>query len=119
MISSGDTVLDVALHLKERNARRVFACVTFGLFTNGLHEFDEAYKNGIIDKIFTTNLVFQSPELLAKEWYANVNMGKYIALLIDLLNHDYSISGLLNPTDRINRLLKSYREKRQGEASEK
>lgn len=119
MISSGDTVLDVALHLKERNARRVFACVTFGLFTNGLHEFDEAYKNGIIDKIFTTNLVFQSPELLAREWYANVNMGKYIALLIDLLNHDYSISGLLNPTDRINRLLKSYREKRQGEASEK
>ena len=118
MISSGDTVLDVAQHLKERNARRVFACVTFGLFTNGLHEFDEAYKNGIIDKIFTTNLVYQSPELLAREWYANVNMGKYIALLIDLLNHDYSISKLLNPTDRINRLLTAYRAKRKEDAAQ-
>ena len=118
MISSGDTVLDVALHLKERNARRVFACVTFGLFTNGLHEFDEAYRNGIIDKIFTTNLIYQSPELLAREWYANVNMGKYIALMIDLLNHDYSISKLLNPTERINRLLTDYRRKRNDKVQE-
>ena len=115
MISSGYTILEVAAELKKRQAKRVFGCVTFGLFSNGLRKFDEAYEAGIIDKIFTTNLVYQSPELLSRQWYADVNMGKYIALMIDYLNHDYSISKLLNPTDRINRLLTKYRKMRNGE----
>lgn len=112
MISSGDSILEVAAQLKERKARRVFCCVTFGLFTDGLQKFDNACAAGIVDRIFTTNLVYQSPELLSRSWYANVNMGKYIALIIDNLNHNYSISRLLNPTDRINTLLTSYRAKR-------
>jgi len=115
MISSGDSILDVARHLKSRKARRIFCCVSFGLFTNGLAKFDEAYENGYIDKLFTTNLVYQSPELLEREWYADVNMGKYLALLIDNLNHDDTISGLLNPVDRINKLLTNYRAKRDAE----
>ena len=73
--------------------------------------FDEAYDNGIIDKVFTTNLIYQSPELVSRKWYANVNMGKYVALLIDYLNHDDSISALLTPTDRINRFLTKYKER--------
>ena len=115
MISSGDSILDVARHLKSRKARRIFCCVSFGLFTNGLAKFDEAYEDGYIDKLFTTNLVYQSPELLEREWYADVNMGKYLALLIDNLNHDDTISGLLNPVDRINKLLTNYRAKRDAE----
>ena len=115
MISSGDSILDVARHLKSRKARRIFCCVSFGLFTNGLAKFDEAYEDGYIDKLFTTNLVYQSPELLEREWYADVNMGKYLALLIDNLNHDDTISGLLNPVDRINKLLTNYRAKRNAE----
>lgn len=115
MISSGDSILDVARHLKSRKARRIFCCVSFGLFTNGLAKFDEAYEDGYIDKLFTTNLVYQSPELMEREWYADVNMGKYLALLIDNLNHDDTISGLLNPVDRINKLLTNYRAKRDAE----
>ncbi len=112
MISSGFTVIEAAEELKSRNARRVFVCVSFGLFTNGLERFDEAYRKGMIDRIFTTNLVYQPEELKKREWYANVNMSKYMALLIDALNHDYTISKLLNPVDRINKLLNSYKEKR-------
>lgn len=111
MISSGFSVLDAARMLKTRKAKRVFVCVAFGLFTKGLEKFDEAYKEGIIDKIFTTNLVYQSEELTKRPWHADVRMGKFLALIMDSLNHDYSISDLLNPIERINRLLKKYRER--------
>lgn len=109
MISSGESMLDVAKELKRRKARKVFICATFGLFTNGLAKFDEYYQNGMIDRILTTNLVYQTPELLSKPYYINVDMSKYIALIIDNLNHDASLSELLNPTKRINKLLDSYR----------
>ena len=85
MISSGDSILDVATELKRRKARRVFACATFGLFTNGFKKIDEAYENGIIDHILTTNLVYQPEQLLTKPWYINVDMSKYIALLISAI----------------------------------
>ena len=97
MISSGESMIDVASELKKRGASRVFCATTFGLFTNGFDKFDEAYEKGIIDKILTTNLVYQPDELLSKPWYINVDMSKYMALLIDTLNHDSSISDLLNP----------------------
>ena len=109
MISSGESVLDVAKELKRRKARKVFACATFGLFTNGLDKFDEYYENGLIDRVLTTNLVYQTPELLSRPYYIDVDMSKYIALIIDNLNHDSSLSELLNPTKRINRLLDRYR----------
>ena len=109
MISSGESMLDTAKELKRRGARKVFVCTTFGLFTNGLKKFDEYYENGYIDRILTTNLVYQTPELLAKPWYIDVDMSKYIALIIDNLNHDSSLNELLNPTGRINRLLEKYR----------
>ena len=94
MISSGESMIDVASELKKRGASRVFCATTFGLFTNGFDKFDEAYEKGIIDKILTTNLVYQPDELLSKPWYINVDMSKYMALLIDTLNHDSSISDL-------------------------
>lgn len=109
MISSGDSMLDVAKELKRRKARKVFICATFGLFTGGLKKFDEYYENGLIDRMLTTNLVYQTPELLSKPYYIDVDMSKYIALLVDYMNHDVSLSVLLNPTDRINRLLERYR----------
>ena len=112
MISSGESILDVAKELKKRKARRVFAASTFGLFTSGFKKIDEAYENGIIDKILTTNLVYQSPELLSKPYYINVDMSKYIALLIDTLNHDCSISEILNPVDRIHNKVREYNESR-------
>ncbi|MCI8453388.1 MAG: ribose-phosphate pyrophosphokinase [Lachnospiraceae bacterium] len=109
MISSGDSMLDTARELKNRKARKVFICTTFGLFTSGLKKFDEFYHNGLIDRVLTTNLVYQTPELLSKPYYIDVDMSKYIALIIDNLNHDSSLSELLNPTKRINRLLAKYR----------
>ena len=109
MISSGESVLEVAAALKERKAGRIFVCATFGLFTNGLEDFDKAYKNGIIDKVLTTNLIYQTPELLQREYYINCDMSKYIAYLIDTLNHDTSISDLLDPSERIQNLLTKYR----------
>ncbi|MEE0183104.1 MAG: ribose-phosphate pyrophosphokinase [Lachnospira sp.] len=111
MISSGESMIDVASELKKRGASRVFCATTFGLFTNGFDKFDEAYKKGIIDKILTTNLVYQPAELLSKPWYINVDMSKYMALLIDTLNHDSSISDLLNPVDRIQKRVKEYNER--------
>ena len=101
MISSGESCLEVARALKDRKARRVFIFATFGLFTNGLDSFDRAYQEGTINKVFTTDLVYQTPELLSREWYASCGMSKYIAYIIDTLNHDSSISDLLNPSDRI------------------
>lgn len=105
MISSGDSMLEVAALLKEKGAAKIFMCATFGLFTNGLKKFDEAYEKGAFDRLLTTNLVYQTEELLQKEYYVNCDMSKYIALLIDTLNHDSSISKLLNPVERINRFL--------------
>ena len=109
MISSGESVLEVAKELKERKARKVFVATTFGLFTNGLDKIDEAYKNGYIDRILTTNLVYQTPELLSKPYYVSCDMSKYIALIIDTLNHDASISELLNPLARIHKLVDEYK----------
>ena len=105
MISSGDSMLDIAIQLKERGANRIFIFATFGLFTDGLKRFDEAYNDKLFTKVFTTNLVYRTPELRTREWYREVDMSKYIAYIIDSLNHDASVSDLLNPTDRINRLL--------------
>ena len=109
MISSGDSMIDVARELKRRKAGKILLCSTFGLFTNGLEKFDRAYEEGLFDALVTTNLVYQTPELLKREYYTNVDMSKYIALLIDTLNHDGSISGLLNPTGRINKFLAEHR----------
>ena len=109
MISSGESMIDVATELKKRNANRIFVVSTFGLFTNGLDKFDKAYENGIIDKVLTTNLIYQTPELLQREWYINCDMSKYIAYIIDTLNHDSSISDLLNPNERIQNIVAKYK----------
>lgn len=108
MISSGESVLDVARQLKKRNAGRIFIAATFGLFTKGLEAFDKAYEEGIIDKVLTTNLVYQMPELLEKPYYVSCDMSKYIAYIIDTLNHDTSISDLLDPFERIHSLVNKY-----------
>ena len=105
MISSGDSMLDVAAQLKSKGAKRVFVFATFGLFCNGFDKFDDAYEKGLITKIFTTNLNYRKPELLERPWYHEVNMCKYVAMLIDTLNHDETISELLNPVNRIHNLL--------------
>ena len=108
MISSGESMLDVARALKDRKASRIYAFSTFGLFTSGLDAFDKAHEEGLIDKVFTTNLIYQSPELLSRDWYVSCDMSKYIAYLIDTLNHDASISDLLNPVERINNIIERY-----------
>ena len=108
MISSGESMIDVARELKKRKARRIFAVATFGLFTSGLARFDEAVEKGIIDKVVTTNLTYQRPELLSRDYYINCDMSKYIAYLIDSLNHDCSLSTLLNPYERIQSLVRNY-----------
>ena len=110
MISSGERVLEVAKELKARKAKRVFAAATFGLFTNGLSKIDEAYEQGLIDKILTTNLTYQTPELLSKPYYINCDMSKYIALIIDTLNHDATMSELLDPVKRIHKVINAYKE---------
>ncbi len=109
MISSGDSMLEVAAALKGRRARKIFIFATFGLFTAGLAKFDEAYEKGLIDRVLTTNLVYQTPELLHREWYVNCDMSKYIAYIIDTLNHDSSISDLLNPNERITSIVARYK----------
>ena len=109
MISSGESMLDVARQLKDRKANRIFCASTFGLFTNGLEKFDEAYENGIIHGILTTNLIYQTPELLSRPWYINCDMTKFIALIIDKLNHDGSISDILDPSARIQNLVERYK----------
>ena len=108
MISSGDSMLDVASQLKKRKAKRVFVASTFGLFTNGLEKFDKAYEDGLIYRVMTTNCIYQTPELLSKEWYISVDVAKYTALFIDRLNHDSSISDLLDPVERINKRVNEY-----------
>lgn len=109
MISSGDSILDVAKQLKSRNAKRIFAAATFGLFTNGLDKFDESYESGLIDGVLTTNLIYQTPELLSRPYYINCDMSKYVALMIDTLNHDGSISDILDPSERIQVCVEEYK----------
>ena len=109
MISSGDSVIEVASELKKRNANRIFVFTTFGLFTSGLERFDQAYKEGLISRVLTTNLIYQTPELLEREWYVSCDMSKYIAYIIDTLNHDASISDLLDPSDRIQKIVNRYK----------
>ena len=108
LISSGESMIDVATELKRRKANRIFVASTFGLFTNGLEKFDKAFSSGLIYRLLTTNLVYQTEELLSKEYYINVDMSKYIALLINTLNHDASIANLLDPAERIQNILKQY-----------
>ena len=109
MISSGESMIDVATELKKRKANRIFVVATFGLFTNGLDRFDKAVEDGTIYKVVTTNLTYQTPELLSRPYYINCDMSKYIAYIIDTLNHDSSISDLLNPYDRIQKLVSKYK----------
>ncbi len=109
MIASGDSMIDVAKELKKRKARRVLVFSTFGLFTEGVDKFNQAYESGLIDAVFTTNLVYRMPELLRAPWYHEVDMSKYIALIIKTLNDDNSISELLTPISRIEKILNKYR----------
>ena len=110
MISSGESMIDTAKELKKRKAKRIFVVSTFGLFTNGLEKFDKAYEEGLIYRVVTTNLTYQTPDLLSREYYISCDMSKYIAFIIDNLNHDASISELLNPYDRIKKLVNEYNE---------
>ncbi len=105
MISSGESMLDTAKMLKERGARRVFICTTFGLFTNGFDSFDEYYEKGFIDLVITTNLNYRNPALFEKPYYAEADMTKFLASIIDTLNHDISTNKVINPTDKIRELL--------------
>ena len=109
MISSGESMLDVAKELKKRKANRVFVAATFGLFTNGLKQFDEYYEQGLISKVLTTNVIYQTPDLLSRPYYISVDLSKYIALMIDKLNYDHSISELLDPNAKIQNALTYYR----------
>ena len=109
MISSGESLIDVAEQLKSKGAKRIFAFATFGLFTDGCDKFDKAFEAGIFDRIFTTNLVYRRPELHSRKWYVEVNMCKYVAYIIDTLNHDETISNLLNPVKRISNLVEKHK----------
>lgn len=115
MIASGESVIDVAKQLKSRKARRVFVCATFGLFTAGVEIFDKAVADGLIDKILTTNAIYQPPEMMARPYYVSVDLSKYIALLIDTMNHDMSLEPLLSPVDKIQNRLAKYRERQEAE----
>lgn len=106
MISSGESMLEVAKKLKGLGANRIFVCTTFGLFASGLDVFDEAYKEGVFEKVFTTNGVYQTPELLSREWYQSVDLSKYVAYFLDTLNHDMSVSSLLDSSDKIDSILR-------------
>ena len=108
IISSGESMLDIAYELKKRNAKRIIAYATYPIFTNGLDKFDRAYKEGIIDYVFGTNLTYRTPELLARPWFNEVDVSKYIAYFIAALNHDVSISALIDPHSKIKALLKKY-----------
>ena len=108
MISSGGSMLDTARQLKEMNARRVFICTTFGLFTDGMAAFDEAYEKGWFDKVITTNLTYQIPELLSRPYYIEADMSKFLASIIDFMNHDVSMSNVLTPTEKIRTILEKY-----------
>ena len=106
MISSGESMLEVAKKLKELKAKRIFVCTAFGLFCNGLEIFDKAHEDGVFEKVFTTNGVYQSPELLSRDWYQSVELSKYLAYFLDTINHDLSVSSLLDNSNKIDSLLK-------------
>ena len=108
IIASGESMMDVARKIREMGARRVFLFASFGLFCEGLEKIDEAYENGYFDYLFTTNLVYRSPELLSRKWFVEVNLTKYVALLIDTLNHDRSISRLLSNAEKITNLQQAH-----------
>ncbi|MBP3913541.1 MAG: ribose-phosphate pyrophosphokinase [Lachnospiraceae bacterium] len=110
MISSGDKVIETCKLLKKKKAKRIFICATFGVMTGGLVPFDNAYKHGWFDKLITTNLIYQPEELLTREYYKSCDMSKFLALIIDTLNHDCSISSLLDPVDRIHKVMAKYRD---------
>lgn len=110
MIASGDSMLDTARELKRRKAKKVIVCCTFGLFTGGFQHFDEAYENGDFDYVITTNLNYRKPELLEKPWYREADMAKYVATIINTLNHDVSTSGVMSPTEKIQRLINRYKD---------
>ena len=112
MISSGETVLEIAHELNKRKAARIFICATFGIFSTGLDDFDKAHKEGIFHSILTTNLSYQRPELFTRDWYHSCDLSKFLALIIDTLNHDGSLSDLLDPVDRINTFLEKMNVKR-------
>ena len=105
IISSGDSMIGIATELKKRKARNVYCAVTYGLFTDGLEIFDEAYEKGLIKRVFATNLIYRSPELLSREWFVDVDLSKFIALIIDAINHDASLSQLMDPTNKIRTLI--------------
>ncbi|WP_177917822.1 ribose-phosphate pyrophosphokinase [uncultured Eubacterium sp.] len=107
MISSGESMLEVARKLKELKAKRIFVCTAFGLFCNGLEIFDKANEEGVFEKVFTTNGIYQPEELLSRDWYESVELSKYLAYFLDTINHDLSVSSLLDNSDKIDKLLKS------------
>ena len=109
MISSGESMIDVAKELKKRKANSIFTVATFGLFTSGLDKFDKAVEEGLIYRVVTTNLTYQTPELLSRPYYINCDMSKYIAYIIDTLNHDCTIASLLDPYERIEALVNKYK----------
>lgn len=111
MISSGESMLDTAKQLKAMNAKRVFICCTFGLFTNGLQLFDEAYEKCYFDRVITTNLNYRNPELFEKPYYIEADMSKFLASIIDFLNHDVSMQAVLTPTEKIREILRQYNER--------
>ena len=108
IISSGESMLDVAYELKKQKAKRIFTYATYAIFTNGLEKFDKAYNDGIIDGVFGTNLTYRTPELLERPWFHEVDCSKYIAYFIEAINHDVSISQILDPHQKIEALLKKY-----------
>ena len=109
MISSGESLLDVATQLKSRGAKRVFACASFGLFTDGCAKFDKAFEDGVIDRVLSTNLVYRRPELADREWFVEVDMSKYVSYIVETLNHDTTISELLDPVSKINALMEKHK----------
>ena len=113
MISSGESMIEVSAQLKARGAKRIFSFATFGLFTNGPAIFDKAHNDGIIDKVFTTNLVYTNPDVLARDWYVPVDMSKFVAYIVDTLNHDATLSELLNPVKKIHALLDKHKKEQE------
>ena len=111
MISSGDSMIDTSRQLKAMKARRVYICTTFGLFTNGLDAFDKAYEEGVFDKVITTNLSYRPPALLDKPYYIEADMSKFLASIIDFMNHDLSMENVSTPTEKIQKILQLYNEK--------
>ena len=115
IISSGESMLDIAYELKGRKAGRIFLYATYALYTNGLATFDEAYEKGLIDGVFATNLTYTTPDLLSRPWFHQVDMSKYASYIIATLNHDVSVTALLDTHEKISTLLTNYRAQKQGE----